>query len=635
MKDKYFNDAVIGNKNIRASYSKRGELLRLYYNSPDYKQYIDYMDIGLKINDSNLIHLHNDINNVYDQFYTEDTNILNTQIKNTYFNLRITQTDYVPLKNNVLIKKYTFLNEHNIDLDINLLIHSKLLSNENDSVGSKVVKDGLIQYNHSSAFCIFSPNNSVKNYQLNDSDSNIESGIINDKDYIGMSADSSICYYVGNIKPNEEVTIDIMFYIKEGKFTIDSLQEEIKKFKKLDLRKEMQSTKAYWRKYIKDHAKIEVKGKNSLEQKMKTIYHRTILLYPLLINDETGGISAAIEVDEKHSFCGRYSYCWPRDAVFITKAMDILNMNKEIEKFYKTFCRTTQSKNGMWEQRFYTDGSLAPCWGYQIDETASVVYGVYEHFTRNNDFKFLKDNFKMVEKATNFLEKYVADILTEKNELHVSYDLWEMNEGIHLYSIASIYATFMAMLNIYDVIKETIKDNRLKQEQILKEKTNIEQYLLLLKEYTLKNFYDDTTKSLKRNTSDNKMDISILGSVTPFGMFTAKEKKVINTVEKINLTLRTYTGGYKRFETDHYRGGNPWVISTLWMALYYIENKQKSKAIECFEYVIKTATEHGFLAEQINNENMRSDWVIGLGWSHAMFIIVLDKLYGEKKSKKE
>lgn len=36
----------------------------------------------------------------------------------------------------------------------------------------------------------------------------------------------------------------------------------------------------------------------------------------------------------------------------------------------------------MWEQRFYTDGRLAPCWGYQIDETASVVYGVYDHYEK-------------------------------------------------------------------------------------------------------------------------------------------------------------------------------------------------------------------------------------------------------------
>ena len=37
-----------------------------------------------------------------------------------------------------------------------------------------------------------------------------------------------------------------------------------------------------------------------------------------------------------------------------------------------SFCKKTQSKNGMWEQRFYTDCKLAPAWGYQVDETASV-----------------------------------------------------------------------------------------------------------------------------------------------------------------------------------------------------------------------------------------------------------------------
>lgn len=50
--------------------------------------------------------------------------------------------------------------------------------------------------------------------------------------------------------------------------------------------------------------------------------------------------------------CGRYSYCWPRDAVWVTKALDLVNMTKETEKFYKIFCKETQSKNGMWEQRF-------------------------------------------------------------------------------------------------------------------------------------------------------------------------------------------------------------------------------------------------------------------------------------------
>lgn len=167
-------------------------------------------------------------------------------------------------------------------------------------------------------------------------------------------------------------------------------------------------------------------------------------------------------------------------------------MYDQTEKFYNTFCKKTQSKNGMWEQRFFTDGRLAPCWGYQIDETASVVYGVYEHYKIKKEEKFLRDNIKMCEKAIEFLIKYVKNLLEieetdkVKKELeekygykdslykHVSYDLWEMNEGIHLYSLASICAAFNSMTNIYDVIYESYKNNRIKQEKIEKVKAEIE-----------------------------------------------------------------------------------------------------------------------------------------------------------------
>ena len=36
----------------------------------------------------------------------------------------------------------------------------------------------------------------------------------------------------------------------------------------------------------------------------------------------------------------------------------------------------------------------------------------------------------------------------------------------------------------------------------------------------------------------------------------------------------------------------------------------------------------GFI-KTLNNETLKPNWVIGLGWSHAMFIIVLEKLYGK------
>lgn len=624
--EKYFNDAIIGNENITASYTRKGELIRLLYPNTDYKQFIDFYHLGLKINDSAIVYLHNDINNIYNQYYTEGTNILNTEVLNTYFKLKVIETDFVCVKENVLVRKLKFVNENVIDLNLNFLVHSKLISTDNNQVSGLCKNDTLLQYMHDYTLCTFSKEK-IYNSQINNSMANIHEGIIYDKDYVGMSTDSSISYDLGILKPNEEKTFELYIYIDDNKNGLYGIEKTVERIKKIDFRTEYDNTKKYWRKYLKNHDGLNLDLSSSLRNnKIQEIYERTILLYPLLTNSETGGISAAVEVDEKLTKCGRYTYCWPRDAVFITNAMDILNMQKEVEKFYKGFCKNTQSRNGMWEQRFFTDGKLAPCWGYQIDETASVIYGVYNHFLKTSDKKFLKDNLKMLEKATKFLKGYVNDVITKENKMHVSYDLWEMCEGVHLYSMASIYSSFDAMIKIYEELKEEFVKNRVKQENVNKEKEFLRNELVRIKEFCLINFYDESKKSFVRNAEDKKMDISILGTVYPFNMFKPKEKKVLNTVERINMTLRTYTGGYQRFENDHYMGGNPWVISNLWMANYYLETGENKKARECFEFVLKTSGMHGYLSEQIDNNQMAPAWIIGLGWSHAMFIITLEKM---------
>ena len=626
--EKYYNDAIIGNKEITASYTKKGELLRVFYPNTDYRQFVDYFHTGVKINDSNMIYLHDDINNQYEQYFTENTNILNTNILNTYFELNILQTDFVCINKNVIVKKYKFKNKNNIDLNVSFIIHSALLTNDNNQVSGYYVNDSLVQYMHDYTFSICS-NNKVKDSQINNNEANIENGVIWDKDYIGMSNDSSICYDLGTLKPNEEKELDIYITISHGS-SIKEIETKITETKNIDVKKELDKAKKYWEKYVKyvkEHDTIKLPESNTkYMKKLEKIYKRTILLYPLLTNELTGGISAAVEIDENRTKCGRYSYCWPRDAIFVTNSLDILGMTKETEKYYKTFCKMTQSKNGMWEQRFYTDGSLAPCWGYQIDETASVVYGIYNHYEHTKNAKFLKDTLRMSESAIKFLKKYVKNVLDGKEEEYKSYDLWEENEGIHTYSLATIFSSFDAMIKIYEIVKPEFEKNRLKIEKIEKELQILRKYLVEIKNYILKNLYDNNKKTFVRN-KDQKMDISLLGLVTPFKVIAPKEKKMLNTLERIELTLRTYTGGYLRYEGDNYAGGNPWVIANLWMAEYCLEAGNKKKARECFEFVVKTATEHGYLAEQIDNSTMQAKWVIGLGWSHAMFIDVLQKLY--------
>ena len=629
MENKYLNEAIIGNKKIIATFTTKGEMQRIYFPSKDNKQYINYFHTGVKVNESDIIYLHDDINNTYKQYYDTDTNILNTEITNTYFNLKILQTDYILTKENVLSKKYTFINEGTIDLNTEFYIHSELLSDLNNFVGCKIVDGGMMQYAHDFTFSTFAKGKNIIKHQINGSKETIKRTEIHDKDYIGMSKDSAIAYEIGLIKPGEKKELQICVVIDENK-NISEIEDEIERIKKIDFEKEYINTKTYWRKYVKDHNGLKMKEpETSYEERIYEIYKRSILLFPLLVNSETGAIIASPEIDENFTKCGRYAYCWPRDAVFMTKAMDILKMQKETEKFYKIFCKKTQSKNGMWEQRFYTDGKLAPCWGYQIDETASVVYGVYEHYKYTKSEKFLKENLQMCEKAIDFLKRYVKDIFEQTNKYHVSYDLWEMCEGVHLYSFASIYSAFESILKIYDILGKDVSEfenNRLKQEKVEKSKKEIEKLQLEIKKYINKYLYDEEKKSYVRNTEDKKMDISIIGAVTPFEVFKPKEKKIQNTVERINLSLRTYTGGYQRFENDNYMNGNPWPIANLWMTLYYLETGEKKKAKETFDFVIKTAGKHYLLGEQVDNETLKPNWVIGLGWSHAMFIIVLEKL---------
>ena len=637
MENKYLNEAIIGNKKIIATFTSKGEMQRIYFPSRDNKQYINYFHTGVKINESDLIYLHDDINNIYKQYYDTDTNILNTEITNTYFNLKILQTDFVLIKENVLLKKYTFFNEGKIDLNTEFYIHSELLSDTNNFVGCKIVDGGMMQYAHDFVFSTFAKGKDIIKHQINGSINNIKRTEIYDKDYIGMSKDTSIAYEIGTIKPGEKKELEICIAIDENK-NVSDIEDEIERIKRIDFEKEYMNTKSYWRKYVKQHNGLKIKEpENSYDERIYEIYKRSILLFPLLTNVDTGAIIASPEIDENFTKCGRYAYCWPRDAVFMTKAMDILKMNKETEKFYKVFCKKTQSKNGMWEQRFYTDGKLAPCWGYQVDETASVVYGVYEHYKYTKSEKFLKENLPMCEKAIDFLKRYVKDWLekpeeTKEHKYHVSYDLWEMCEGVHMYSLASIYSAFSSILKMYDILGKDVSEfenNRLKQEKVEKSKKEIERMQLEIKKYINKYLYDEDKKSYVRNPEDKKMDISIMGAVTPFEVFKPKEKKIQNTVERINLSLRTYTGGYQRFENDNYMNGNPWPISNLWMTLYYLETGEKKKAKETFDFVIKTAGKHYFLGEQVDNETLKPNWVIGLGWSHAMFIIVLEKYMGK------
>ena len=302
MNKKYFNDAFIGNKNITASFSKYGELLRLYYPAPDYRQYSDFFHVGLKVNDSNIIYLHKDVNNTYKQYYTENTNILNTEIDNSYFNLHIKQIDCVMIKRDVLIKKYIFTNNNSIDLNTNFIVHSKVISSYNNMAGGLLANDALVQYSHNFTCAILSKE-PLLSHQLNDVERNILSGEVFDKDYIGMAPDAAISFDLGTIKPGESKEFTLVMYMTYDKTEINKIKEDVTELRRINTDKEIEKIEEYWKKFVEKHDKYKILSRRKYSPKFKEIYKRTILFMDLLINHETGGVAASLEVDEERDKC--------------------------------------------------------------------------------------------------------------------------------------------------------------------------------------------------------------------------------------------------------------------------------------------------------------------------------------------
>jgi GH15 family glucan-1,4-alpha-glucosidase len=124
------------------------------------------------------------------------------------------------------------------------------------------------------------------------------------------------------------------------------------------------------------------------------------------------------------------------------------------------------------------------------------------------------------------------------------------------------------------------------------------------------------------------LDISLIGLAVPFGMYAADDPKMTNTVGKLTGALSgSPAGGLKRYENDGYIGGNPWVISTLWMALYCIELKDYNKAREYLEWTVTSRSKLGLLPEQADRDSGKPAWVLPLTWSHAMYVLVYSGLH--------
>ncbi len=382
----------------------------------------------------------------------------------------------------------------------------------------------------------------------------------------------------------------------------------------------------------------------------QSLYYRTLLVLRQM-QDPEGGIIAAPEFHYALTHCGGYGYCWGRDAGFISYAMDVCGMHEESARFYR-YMQRCQSRDGSFLHRHDMDANLGASWGLlQPDETGSVLFGLWQHVKLSENRALATELRTMVERGADWLAKARH---SSDPELPIEgHDLWEEREGVHLYTVASMAAGLQSAIDLYKYMNwappytwteaadrlqalcasprfierkgDSYTFNRTLRRRVSgSQVAQLEQMgLNVLREKS------PGGRVLYEIESDQVFDISQLAIQYPYHIVEDKTLPgaVDDLIESLYARLwRPGQGGIGRYESDYYRDGNAWVLTTLWLALGAAAQGKTEIARSCWQWVLNHTPAEGLLPEQIDPASGKPSWVLPLTWSHAMFALAIHQL---------
>jgi GH15 family glucan-1,4-alpha-glucosidase len=238
------------------------------------------------------------------------------------------------------------------------------------------------------------------------------------------------------------------------------------------------------------------------------------------------------------------------------------------------------------------------------------LWGIGQHYelTRNRDF--LEDVWPTIKKG---VEHLLLGRDPETGLVGPSLDLWEEKSALHTYTNSAVYGALRESADVASVLGHDAlavswkEENGILQSAILKHLWNEQNNRFL--------------KSVK--PTDNDIDTAIMGLSFPFCVLQPDDPRMLSTAHQIENAFRYPTEGIGRYPSDVYHGGNPWFITTLWMALYHCQLGNYQKAKTLIDWSAKHVDELKLFAEQVDRENGEPVSASPLAWSHAMFILSL------------
>jgi GH15 family glucan-1,4-alpha-glucosidase len=427
--------------------------------------------------------------------------------------------------------------------------------------------------------------------------------------------------------------------------------------RKADRKNLEEKTNYFWQNWLNPKTNIQFYEESDRNRLLETLYSRSLLILRTQ-TDKNGAITAANDSQfVKKGGKDSYSYMWPRDGAHTAMAY-IEAGYPELAKNFFLFCEKVITKEGFMHHKYYSDVSkgIGSSWHpwvdkygneqlpIQEDETASVLIALNKYYQHYEDRGLITELWNsLIVPALNFLIDYrfLSNNLTDNHPIGFklagsmlpkpSYDIWEIHWGVHSYTVSMVYSALKAGAQLAESMKyEHLIESCTKAADGIKDA--YEKYFFDEKDGTFINsIYCDPqhTKSRLDKMSDTSMH-----SLWMYGMFDVDDERIKKTIENIekDLWLKTEVGGIARKIDDNYLQidkslpGNPWFISTLWMAQYYLKIGEKSKAKKYLDWVINHTDHTGLIAEQAHPHTGFGLSMKPLTWSHSEFVRTLNMI---------
>lgn len=438
------------------------------------------------------------------------------------------------------------------------------------------------------------------------------------------SVDSTIAFTM-NLAP--KATESITYWIAVGE-TIDEARELAMYLLSKTPAHLIKTTEDFWKSWVtKFHFSFE-----GLDPRLILLFRRSLLITRTHV-DNKGAILASGDSDLLQYGRDTYSYMWPRDGAYAALSL-VKSGYADIAKRFFSFANDVITSEGYLLHKYRSDKSVGSSWhpwirdgkrelAIQEDETAVILFALWEYYDITKDLEFIEAIYNsFIKKSADFLASY-RDPTT--NLPGASWDLWEERHGISTYTASSVYGGLLAASRFAKILGKEDDASRYIREADVIQKA-ILQYLFD-KEHMY--FYKLIVVKDGVITPDTTIDASSFYGVFKFGILSVNDQVLFEVAKTMERELMTPIGGISRYKKDAYWAvdhagyGNPWIVTTLWLAEYYIAHAKKEKDFDSvkklFKWVADRAFTSGILPEQCNPYNGAPLSVAPLTWSHAAY----------------